>query len=136
MFLLMLIVARKRAVYDQFGEEGLKNGVPVGSGESGAWTQGYTFHGDAHKVFREFFGGDNPFKEFYDRVDGDMHMGFGGLKGRGAKKQDPPIEKDLDLTLEEIFHGCVKKMKISRRVRGLLEAFKCNLALRDAKWFS
>lgn len=132
----MLIVARKRAVYDQFGEEGLKNGVPVGSGESGAWTQGYTFHGDAHKVFREFFGGDNPFKEFYDRVDGDMHMGFGGLKGRGAKKQDPPIEKDLDLTLEEIFHGCVKKMKISRRVRGLLEAFKCNLALRDAKWFS
>ena len=56
------ITARKRAVYDQFGEEGLKNGVPVGSGESGAWTQGYTFHGDAHKVFREFFGGDNPFR--------------------------------------------------------------------------
>merc|ERR1711963_918101 len=30
---------RKRAVYDQFGEEGLKNGVPAGSGESGAWTR-------------------------------------------------------------------------------------------------
>lgn len=127
----MLIVARKRAVYDQFGEEGLKNGVPVGSGESGAWTQGYTFHGDAHKVFREFFGGDNPFKEFYDRVDGDMHMGFGGLKGRGAKKQDPPIEKDLALSLEEIFHGCVKKMKISRRVRVYLKHLSA--ILQDAK---
>ena len=45
-----------------------------------------------------------------------MHMGFGGLKGRGAKKQDPPVEKDLGLSLEEVFHGCVKKLKISRRV--------------------
>ncbi|KAK7478916.1 hypothetical protein BaRGS_00029897 [Batillaria attramentaria] len=107
---------RKRAVYDQFGEEGLKNGVPSGSGETGAWTQGYTFHGDPDKVFRDFFGGDNPFQEFYDRVDGDLSMGFGGLHGRGAKKQDPPIERDLFLSLEEVYHGCTKKMKISRRV--------------------
>merc|ERR1711976_541732 len=107
---------RKRATYDQFGEEGLKNGVPAGSGESGAWTGGYTFHGNADKVFRDFFGGDNPFQEFYDRVDGDMHMGFGGLHGRGAQKQDPPIERELALSLEEVFHGCTKKMKISRRV--------------------
>ncbi|XP_076466315.1 dnaJ homolog subfamily B member 13-like isoform X3 [Babylonia areolata] len=108
--------SRKRAVYDQFGEEGLKNGVPTGSGETGAWTQGYTFHGDPSKVFRDFFGGDNPFQEFYDRVDGDLSMGFGGLHGRGAKKQDPPIQRDLFLGLEEVFHGCTKKMKISRRV--------------------
>jgi len=107
---------RKRAVYDQFGEEGLKNGVPQSQEDGGAWTQGYTFHGDAEKVFRDFFGGDNPFQEYYDRVDGDMHMGFGGLQGRGSKKQDPPIERELALSLEEVFHGCVKKMKISRRV--------------------
>ena len=25
------------------------------------WTTGYTFHGDAGRVFAEFFGGDNPF---------------------------------------------------------------------------
>jgi len=107
---------RKRAVYDQFGEEGLKNGVPAGSGEAGAWTSGYTFHGNPEKVFRDFFGGDNPFQEFHDRVDGDLSMGFGGLSGRGAKKQDPPIERDLYLSLEEVYHGCTKKMKISRRV--------------------
>jgi len=107
---------RKRAVYDQFGEEGLKNGVPSGSGEAGAWTTGYTFHGNSEKVFRDFFGGDNPFQEFYDRIDGDMSMSFGGLEGRGKKKQDPPIERDLYLSLEEVFHGCTKKMKISRRV--------------------
>lgn len=43
-------------------------------------------------------------------------MGFGGLQGRGRKKQDPPIERDLVLSLEEVFHGCTKKMKITRRV--------------------
>lgn len=43
-------------------------------------------------------------------------MSFGGLAGRGRKKQDPPIERDLYLSLEEVFHGCTKKMKISRRV--------------------
>lgn len=107
---------RKRAVYDQFGEEGLKNGVPSGSIDTGAWTKGYVFHGNPLNTFRDFFGGDNPFQEFYDRVDGDLSMGFGGLNGRGAKKQDPPIERDLHLSLEEVYHGCTKKMKISRRV--------------------
>ncbi|XP_071956113.1 dnaJ homolog subfamily B member 13-like [Antedon mediterranea] len=107
---------KKKAVYDQFGEEGLKCGVPEGSGQTGAFTHGYTFHGDANKVFKEFFGGDNPFNEFYDGVDGDLSMGFGGLYGRGRKKQDASIERDLVLSLEEVFHGCTKKMKISRRV--------------------
>lgn len=35
---------------------------------------------------------------------------------RKDKPQDPPVEHDLYVTLEEIYHGCVKKMKISRRV--------------------
>lgn len=107
---------RKRAVYDQFGEEGLKCGVPEGSGQAGAWNWGYTFHGNAEKVFRDFMGSENPFQEYIDRLDGDLHMGAGGLHNRGVKKQDPPIERDLYLTLEEIYHGCIKKMKISRRV--------------------
>jgi len=54
--------------------------------------------------------------EYYDRVQEDIGMGFGGLHGRGAKKQDPAIERELVLSLEEVFHGCTKKMKISRRV--------------------
>ena len=41
---------------------------------------------------------------------------FGGLKGRSQPNQDPPIERDLLLTLEEVYNGCIKKMEISRKV--------------------
>ena len=50
-----------RALFDQFGEEGLKNGLPK---KMGGWSEGYTFHGDAKRVFRDFFGTDNPFADF------------------------------------------------------------------------
>ena len=53
--------AQTRAIFDQFGEEGLKNGLPK---QNGGWSEGYTFHGDAKRVFREFFGTDNPFADF------------------------------------------------------------------------
>lgn len=45
-----------------------------------------------------------------------MDLNFGGLRGRGVKKQDPPIQRDLYLSLEDLFFGCTKKIKISRRV--------------------
>ena len=57
----MFLSDKKKAVFDQFGEEGLKQGVPQGKDHTEAWTQGYTFHGDAFKVFSDFFGGENPF---------------------------------------------------------------------------
>ena len=49
-------------------------------------------------------------------IDSDGFATFGGLKGRAQPKQDSPIERDLALTLEEIFNGAAKKMKISRKV--------------------
>ena len=53
----------------------------------------------------------------YDVIDADGYSAFSGLKGRSQPKQDPPIQRDLALTLEEVFNGCIKKMKISRKVR-------------------
>lgn len=35
---------------------------------------------------------------------------------KSNRKQDPPIEHDLYLALEEVLNGCVKKMKITRKV--------------------
>ena len=59
------------------------------------------------------------FIEFYASADQDKNLGFGGLDGRGRKKQDAPIDRDLLLALEDCYHGAVKKIKISRRVRSI-----------------
>ncbi|XP_054998795.1 dnaJ homolog subfamily B member 13 isoform X3 [Sorex araneus] len=54
--------------------------------------------------------------QFYDEEGKEVDLNFGGLRGRGVKKQDPSIERDLYLSLEDLFFGCTKKIKISRRV--------------------
>ncbi|KAM4620005.1 dnaJ homolog subfamily B member 13 [Polymixia lowei] len=107
---------RKKAIYDKFGEEGLKGGIPQEFGGNGAWTSGYVYHGNPEKIFRQFFGGDNPFADIYSKDGSEIASGFSGLQVRGVKTQDSPIERDLHLALDDLFHGCTKKIKISRRV--------------------
>ncbi|KAM9456419.1 dnaJ homolog subfamily B member 13 [Clarias gariepinus] len=104
---------RKKATYDKFGEEGLKGGIPPESAASGAWSSAYTYHENPEKTFQQFFGGDNPFADFHTT---DQDLSFGGLRGCEVKTQDQSIERDLHLSLEDLFHGCIKKIKISRRV--------------------
>lgn len=62
--------ANKRAVYDRYGKEGL-------SGNNGA--AAYDFNHDhfnafrdPFEVFREFFGGRDPFADFF----GEQHTGI------------------------------------------------------------
>lgn len=91
--------------------------------------------------FGVFFGGNDGggSNMFFHESGGDMDdlFGFGGRGGgmggfpgafrsqsfnmqsspnRKHKMQDPPIEHDLYVTLEDINGGCVKKMKISKMV--------------------
>lgn len=128
--------AQKRHIFDQFGEEGLKS--KGGLGGAGA---SYTFQGDPHKIFEQFFGGGrDPFTSFGSfpfggpsmshsfQFGGDEGMDFspggasafmgggGGFGGGMRTRQDPPIEHPLALTLEELYTGCTKKMKISRKI--------------------
>ncbi|NWH40080.1 DJB13 protein, partial [Chloropsis hardwickii] len=51
----------KKGIYDKFGEEGLKGGIPLEYAGDNPWSVGYVFHNNPERVFREFFGGDNPF---------------------------------------------------------------------------
>ncbi|XP_056403200.1 dnaJ homolog subfamily B member 5 isoform X2 [Hyla sarda] len=137
---------KKRAVYDQYGEEGLK----TGGGSSGNTGNSfhYTFHGDPHATFASFFGGSNPFDIFFgsgrtrmangfdhedmdiedddeDPFNGFNRFGFNGVNGfhrrhpdqlhNRRKVQDPPVIHELKVSLEEIYHGCTKRMKITRR---------------------
>lgn len=142
---------KKRDVYDQFGEEGLKGGAPGGGGMGGGHGFTYSFHGDPRATFAQFFGTDNPFESFFMGglgghqggniffMDDDMevdtdpfasHFGTRANPFRSQsftagsphmtrskpQKQDPPVEHDLYVSLEDIFKGCTKKMKINRKV--------------------
>eukprot|EP01114_Cavostelium_apophysatum_P017234 TRINITY_DN5070_c0_g1_i1.p1 TRINITY_DN5070_c0_g1~~TRINITY_DN5070_c0_g1_i1.p1 ORF type:complete len:240 (-),score=47.81 TRINITY_DN5070_c0_g1_i1:72-791(-) len=64
----------KRRTYDRFGEEGLVGGRSSGEG----------FHGFAFRrpedIFREFFGGRDPFADFFND---DFQSGFGSGVPRG-----------------------------------------------------
>ncbi len=89
--------------------------------------------------FQAFFDMGNGPRMFGFDDDMEIDDGFGGMGGgfRGVpggafrsqsfnvhgsptkskgRDQDPPIEHDLYVTLEEIYKGTTKKMKISRRV--------------------
>ena len=73
----------------------------------------YTFTGDPREMFAQFFGAGGYPSE--DMIGGGMN-GFGMGGQRDHKEQDPPIEHTINLTLEELYSGCTKKMKISRNV--------------------
>ena len=97
----------KRAVYDQFGYEGLRDGVPD---EKGA-KEGYTYKNNAEEIFGSFFGTSNPFADF---GFGESTPFTSRLKKTGPKKMDPVVS-DLPCSLEELFNGCIKKLKITRK---------------------
>eukprot|EP00043_Microstomoeca_roanoka_P004216 m.48316 g.48316 ORF g.48316 m.48316 type:complete len:315 (+) comp12388_c1_seq1:191-1135(+) len=102
-----------KAVYDQYGSEGLSNGAPKGHE---GYTEPWVFDGDGHRVFRDFFGTDNPFQDLFPPQD-EFQLGQGpALTQRLRRVQSPPIESDLLITLEEAYTGCVKKLKITRKV--------------------
>eukprot|EP00842_Homolaphlyctis_polyrhiza_P000630 jgi/Hompol1/1568/HPOL_002716-RA len=123
----VLTKARRKAIYDQFGYEGLRKGVPSKFNFDG-YEGGYEFHGNADEIFNQFFGGKNPFTGMFNLASAFtlwlavFGSKFGGLHGmnRGvnghAITQDPPVEFDLVLTLEEIYMGCVKKIKVTRKI--------------------
>lgn len=79
---------KKRDIYDQYGEEGLKGdpsaGGPQGHGGSGGPGFSYQFHGDPRATFAQFFGTNDPFSIFF----GDDRGGFGGFGGMGGMDHD------------------------------------------------
>uniref|UniRef100_A0A0A9W5F1 J domain-containing protein n=1 Tax=Lygus hesperus TaxID=30085 RepID=A0A0A9W5F1_LYGHE len=131
--------SKKREVYDKVGEEGLKGRAGNCPGP-GTFT--YQFHGDPRATFAQFFGTSNLFQAFFsfgepsgtnvfiddeDMNENDQFFSRGSRTrskrcsfSRGDKVtklvQDPAIERDLFLTLEEVAKGCVKKMRITRKV--------------------
>ena len=142
----------KRAVYDRYGEEGLKAGFVApeerasasggfGNGNGGGTTFRTTTTGggggfpggaghqefsgaDAEKLFRSFFGGGgSPFGsggagggfDFGGVGNGGGGFDFGG-GGAARKRRRPENIVHLECTLEELFRGTKKMLKLTRKV--------------------
>uniref|UniRef100_A0A1B6F5N3 J domain-containing protein n=1 Tax=Cuerna arida TaxID=1464854 RepID=A0A1B6F5N3_9HEMI len=101
----------RRALYDQYGEEGLKKGVPTNDG----FILPYVYHGDPEKTLKDFFGTSNPYVDLVEKRYSPDEL-FTFPLGQGIREKEPPLERKLFLSLEEIFHGATKKMKIIRNV--------------------
>ncbi|CAB4276146.1 unnamed protein product [Prunus armeniaca] len=138
---------QKRAIYDQYGEEGLKGQVPPpDAGGPGGATYFQTGDGpnvfrfnprNADDIFAEIFGFSSPMGGMGGGMGGGGGAGsgmrgtrsFGGLFGDDmfssfgegrpmtqAPRKASPIEKRLPCSLEELYRGTTKKMKISREI--------------------
>ncbi|KAF4687490.1 hypothetical protein FOZ60_003856 [Perkinsus olseni] len=124
---------QKKQIYDQFGEEGLKDGGPgcgFGPGMFGGRGGGchYSFSRDPNDIFAQMFGGgfgDGMFMnggmdDFGDSFFGGMNRrnGFGRCASTRAPSPEPKqsriAEFDLKCSLEELYGGKTKRVKIKR----------------------
>jgi len=82
----------KRGIYDRFGEKGLNGGG----------------------------GGFSQFSRFFNDDDDEDFGGFSSIFGGGRKKQKSgpvkgdPIQRAIPSTLEELYNGKTRKLKITR----------------------
>lgn len=134
----------KKRIYDQSGEEGLRPGACGGEDNNGSgfphhfqssgMPTGTSFqfsHMDPNDIFRNFFGTSDPFSAgggmFGDDMRGGNSFGssgftqFGGMGGgrvpqQTAQTKASAVNHTLHVTLEEIFTGTTKKMRITKKV--------------------
>ncbi len=87
-----LMDENKRATYDRYGEDGLKN---AGFNTNGPFEGGF---GDLNDIFNSFFGGFGGF-------------GFGGRPDPNAPQPGDDIRADVEITFEEAVFGVNKEVK-------------------------
>ncbi|KAK9085382.1 hypothetical protein Sjap_025793 [Stephania japonica] len=137
---------QKRAIYDQYGEEGLKGQVPPPGSEG--TPEGATFFQNggtttfrfnprrADDIFAEFFGFSSPFERMggggggggrTTRMGGsmfqsggpfgdDIFSSFGEVPVSQTPRKSSPVETTVPCSLEELYRGATEKMKISREI--------------------
>jgi len=118
----------KRAIYDRFGEEGLRSmtvseSVRAPSGEPRTFFSGEPFANLdlAFHLFETMFNSTDPFASDFDLglTDFSTFPAMDERKWRPRperKRKDPDVLVDLELTLDELFFGCKKQKKVMRRV--------------------
>ena len=82
----------KRATYDRYGEDGLKN---AGFDTGGPFAGGF---GDLNDIFNSFFGGMGGF-------------GFGGRPDPNAPIEGDDLRLDIEIDFEQAVFGCEREIK-------------------------
>ncbi|XP_030458283.2 uncharacterized protein LOC115678918 [Syzygium oleosum] len=137
--------SQKRQIYDLYGEEALKSDQfpPRGGGGGGGGppftsrqnqSSHHQFNGngasfrfnprDAEDIYAEFFGSESSGGGGRGRRgygDGMFRTSNGGASasnssGGGELRKEAPVENTLPCSLEELYKGAKKKMKISRTI--------------------
>jgi len=103
--------SKKKQIYDQYGEEGLKGGMGSSGGSGGGGmpnfdfgpgqSYSYSYHGDPRATFSQFFGGSNPFASFFSASPGGM--------GGPSSFTSVPGTEGMDIDIEELIGGLGNK---------------------------
>lgn len=116
----------KRRKYDELGanwrqyEQAQQQGRPGPFGD-GAWTVNVGggeggFRSMSEEEMRRLFGDQNPFSDFFQTFFGGAAPEAAGRsprQGRGARtRRGRDVEQDLELTLEDAFHGATRRFAI------------------------
>lgn len=99
-----------RTVYDQYGAKGLKEGVSNGNGgKIPAWS----YNANPEQQFLDFFGSVSPFADFFTGDSGFMPMFPDTVVPKEGKVDAQEI--NLYCSLEELYQGCTKKVKVTKQ---------------------
>jgi len=90
---------KKRKIYDQYGEDGINHQ--------------FSSFGNAHDIFKQFFGENNSL--FNDIFNDNININIMNNNNNNNKKKGDRIEHKFYLTLEEIYNGTIKSMKVNRK---------------------
>ena len=108
-------------LYEQAQQQGGAQGWPAGSPFGGSgWTvnmgggpSGYRTM--TEEEMREMFGDEDPFSDFFRTFFGGGGAATAGgtrARGRSRAQKGRDIEHEVDLTLEEAFHGATRRISI------------------------
>src|SRR6476469_3043545 len=124
----------KRRKYDELGAnwrmyeqaqqqgQGFPGGSPFGGAGGGAWNINTGGPGGGYRTMteeemRDLFGNEDPFSDFFKTFFGGGGSSAGGRQrtGRATRVQKGrDIEHEVDLTLDEAFHGTTRRMSIKQ----------------------
>ena len=100
----------KKAIYDQYGQQGLLLGVPDGKGN---YNGGYKYDSNAEEIFTKFFGSYNPFTNVFGEYGSfNSPYPFDPIKNNPAKNPNTII--NVKCTLAELYTGITKHINVTR----------------------